>query len=856
MKKNLKKGMVKRIEREELVIIILGPINKDSGNHMEKKVSLHCVKPTEGFEAEVFEFMRDKIVGKEIEFNDYDLGGRTAADVFVNGQNLAYLLARNGLVDYFQNGQKTSNYYQDIVEGDKEAEKDKKGKYFEEEIEKDGKKKKKKKQKLPTLESLIGTEINAWIEEVNYKLDFKMYVKELDDYVDCVFLGVMIPVVGKEHMQSFRNFCSKNVLQRLRKFKLKQSPNADGVLVYSLVELHVSEDESLMKKLFTNAFCKLEKEAQTKLDLTELLSLRSLQDQGINSGKGIWKDYKGKLPISDPKKSESASEFAKLLQNPEFEAVVVAVHSGDTLTIETESGIQYRVNFTNLKAKTMGNHTKNEDPLPWAFEAKEMLRKKIIGKKVKVKVDNVRNVVTEERTFDVINVTLFYENSPVALELVEKGLVSLVPPKFTETSSSALVLYSEAFSKAQIGRKGLHSDLNPIRKYWDLSKPELRKKAKNEMSLENYKDLNEGVVENVISPVRFKVRFDEQNCYFILSLNSVKGVPNNVNNKTEEKWANEALDFAKKAATQRDVKFLIEQVDKNGVAHGSLFIGKENFALNLLKRGLVYVESSFKSSKFVSEYEAAEVTAKSTKKGIWGDSELNLDKVRQNEEEDNEEESEEIKTVALSEFFSARDFFLQDFASESFQRVNKSLKKIGSSGVQLKEPILIGTIAVGPCDGELNRCKIIKKRKDDYEVEYIDYGNTGYLKLNELKQCPNDIQKVPAQAFNARLDYIFVPPEGTSHIGKVNKYMEKLGANAKLKCRVTRRANGFTYCVLWTANTDTDLKKSLNYAIVKEGFAVVENGVKESVAKIFEVAGQIGSDKNPELISFMNNMDD
>ena len=850
LKKNLKKGFVKKIEREEFVVVILGPLNKTTGICMEKKVALHCVAPVEDLENEAFEFIREKIVGKEIEFNDYDLGEKMAADIFVDGKNLAHLLVSQGLGRYFQAGQKTSIYYDDLVQADQDARVQKKGQYAETDIENKDKKKKKKTKK-PTLESVLGTEVTGWIEEVNFKLDFQVYIREIDEIIQASFAGVSIPVIGKEHMATFRNFCGKNVLQRLRKFKLKQLADVSGTTALFLVELGLTDQDSVLKGLFTKGFARLDKEASSKLELVEMLCLKSLQDEGMIHGKGIWKDYKGKMPMTE-KKADTNPDLAKLLASPEFEAVVVAVHSGDTFTVETPKQQPYRISFSNLKAKSMGNPVKGEDSQPWAFEAKEALRKKIIGKTVRVKLDNIRNVVTEERTFDVITGTLYLDNQPVALELIEKGLLGLVPPRLTDPASAAIVVYSEAAKKAETLKKGIHSDQKPLRRFWDLSRPENRKKAKTEFSLESHKDVCAGVVENVISATRFKIRFDQENCYFILSLNSIKGVPNNVNNKTEEKWANEALELSKKMASQRDVKFQIEQVDKNGVAHGNIVIGKENMSVTLLKKGLVFVEKSFRYSKYLDEYQAYQDAAKESKKGIWGDNELNLAKLA------NEEETiqGETKTVVLSEFFSANDFFLQENNSENFSKIEKTIKK-GSSGFSaLKEPILAGTIALGQFEGDLNRCKILHKRKEEYEVEFIDYGNSGWLKASDLKQCPNELQKIPAQAFNARLDFVLTPPSKSLYIKQTNRFFEKLGVNAKLKCRITRKNDGMSYCLLWVGNAEEELGKSVNYTLVKEGLAILDANIDEGNLKIWEEAGQIGGEKNPDLISFMNNIDE
>lgn len=839
---------MKKVERDGCKLVVLGPLNKNTGLYLEKTVSLHCVEPAAGWEREAFDYLRHLVVGREVEFNDYDLGDKVAADVFVDKRNVAGMMAQEGLVKYFQAGQKTSSFYSDLEEGDLRAQKEGKGQYRE--MTDDEIKKRKRKQKRPDLESLLGKEVGGWVEELNFKLDFQVYIVELDDVVQASFAGVSLPVINKEHVTHLRNFCSKHIYQRLRPLRLKQvTDESTGETQILITELNNNDEDSILRNLFLNGYCRLEKEANGKLELVEMMALRSLQDQGMHSGKGLWKDYKGKLPQSE-KRTDANSELTKLLKQPEFEAKVIAVHSGDSVTIQTLNGQSIRVNFTNLKARSMGNPARDEASQPWAFEAKEHLRKKVIGKTVSVRIDNVRNVVTEDRTFDVINATLSLEGAPVALEMVEKGLLALAPPRSSDPASAALVSYSEAARKAELSKKGIHSAVQPNRSFWDLSKPELRKKAKSEFALENHKDLNNGVVENVIAATRFKVRFDQENCYFVLSLNSVKGVPNNVNDEVEERWANEALDFSKSIATQRDVKFEIEQVDKNGVAHGSLFIGKDNVGVLLLRRGLAFVEKGFRHSKNIDELLRVQEEARASKKGIWGDKSLNLAAVGVEEED---RPKGELKHVVLSEFFGANDFYLQESASEEFSKVTRVLSKAAASAPLLKEPLLPGTIGIGNFEGEFNRIKVIRKKKDDYEVEFIDYGNTGTLRISELRQCPTEIAKLRPLAFNARLDFVQVPPTNSSYSRLTDRFFEKLGVNAKLKCQETRREGQIVYVILWPASvSDEDLHKSLNYAIIRDGLAVLG---QNSDNPIWEEAAQKGAEKNPELLSFMNNMD-
>ncbi len=64
--------------------------------------------------------------------------------------------------------------------------------------------------------------------------------------------------------------------------------------------------------------------------------------------------------------------------NPEFPGVVVEVHSGDSLSIKNlQNNNVARYFLANLRAPMC---QRKEDPgKPWGFEAKEFLRKLLIG---------------------------------------------------------------------------------------------------------------------------------------------------------------------------------------------------------------------------------------------------------------------------------------------------------------------------------------------------------------------------------------------------------------------------------------------------------------------------------------------
>jgi len=94
--------------------------------------------------------------------------------------------------------------------------------------------------------------------------------------------------------------------------------------------------------------------------------------------------------------------------------------------IDLETNEATRVYLSNVKAPIQAK--------PFAFEAKESLRKKTIGKKVKVEIEFSKNIpikkengTTEDRNF--VFASIFEGGKNIAVQLLEEGYVSLQLPR-------------------------------------------------------------------------------------------------------------------------------------------------------------------------------------------------------------------------------------------------------------------------------------------------------------------------------------------------------------------------------------------------------------------------------------------
>jgi endonuclease YncB( thermonuclease family) len=93
------------------------------------------------------------------------------------------------------------------------------------------------------------------------------------------------------------------------------------------------------------------------------MELKAVAQVALQEGKGLWKEQK-------VVKSET-------LNSKSYMATVSEVNSGDSLTVHnTEKNEFVRIYLPNLRSPTNAQ--------PFAYEAKELLRRRVIGQRVRV----------------------------------------------------------------------------------------------------------------------------------------------------------------------------------------------------------------------------------------------------------------------------------------------------------------------------------------------------------------------------------------------------------------------------------------------------------------------------------------
>lgn len=459
----------------------------------------------------------------------------------------------------------------------------------------------------------------------------------------------------------------------------------------------------------------------------------------------------------------------------EQEAVVSRVFSADTLYIRDKDGHEKRINLSSIR------QPKPSDPKqsPFQAEAKEFLRKKLIGKHVKVVIDGKRPGTDGYDEREMGTVTQGGKN--VALLLAEAGYASVVRHRMDDADRSPI--YDEllaAEEAAQAEKKGMWA-AKPQKQVQYVDYSESLEKAKRQLTMLSNKKKVPCVVDFVKSGSRFTVLVPRENAKLTFVLGGIRA-PRSARGPqdTGEPFGQEAHDFAVKRCMQRDAEIDVHDTDKQGGFIGDIYINRESFAKTLVEAGLASVHHySAEKSGNANELLAAEKKAKEARRGLWHDWDPS-----QEAAEDGDDYVEtsggangasngdapipkrmvDYKDVNVTYIDPATGRLKVQIKGDgqvnlqSLMNEFKSFHISPSNSQALKDPPRAGDIVSAKFteDGIWYRARVRRndREKKTSEVVYIDYGNSEHQPwsaLRPLDQAKFGPQRLKGQALDAAL---------------------------------------------------------------------------------------------------------
>ncbi|CAI4210802.1 unnamed protein product, partial [Parascedosporium putredinis] len=401
-----------------------------------------------------------------------------------------------------------------------------------------------------------------------------------------------------------------------------------------------------------------------------------------------------------------------------LDMIVSKVISADTIIVRNKAGdVEKRISLSSIR----GPRTNEQSEAPFREEAKEFVRKRLIGKHVSMSVDGSKPATDGFEARDVATVTEKGKN--IGLAVVQEGWASVIRHRKDDTDRAAN--YDEllaAQETAKTEKKGMWSG-KPSR----LS----------------------SIVDFCKSGSRFTILIPRESIKITMVLGGIRAprAPRLPNDKGDP-FGQEALDLANRRCNQRDCEIDITDIDKVGGFIGALYINRENFAKVLVEEELF----------------AAEKKAKEARSGMWHDWDPS--------QEEGEEEPAPVETSSGSvDAGSKKPTDYRDVVITSIDDNGKlKLQEIGQGTAALET--LMSAFKKFHLDSKNNAPSRTPPRPETMgakiaEVVYIDYGNTEkipWANLRPLSQPEFNTQKLKPQAVDASLFDFVDAKENISYV--------------------------------------------------------------------------------------------
>ncbi|KAJ7703098.1 hypothetical protein B0H17DRAFT_1157205 [Mycena rosella] len=502
-----------------------------------------------------------------------------------------------------------------------------------------------------------------------------------------------------------------------------------------------------------------------------------------------------------------------------FDATVIRVWSGDQISVvEKETGKERRLQLSS----TRGPKLSDPKQAQYAQDAREFLRKKLIGKHVKVTIDFIRPREGDFEERECATIRYGGQNSNIAEQLIEKGLAGLVRHKRDDEDRASDYDKLMAVEQAAVtDARGIHSgkDVPPPKQPLNISETTSRATQ----FLNSFKRLGRipAVVEYVAAGSRFKLLLPKDNQTLTLVLGGIRA-PRTARNASEksEPYGTEASEFASRRYMQRDVEFEVDTIDKSGGFIGSLYLNKtDNAAVTLVKEGLATVHSfSADGLGWARQLYDAE---------IWKEYDEEAEKAEAPAEAVAGPLKTEYIDVIISDVRTANGlgFSVQILNTEGIAALEKLMRDFSlhhrspSAAPPNFTPKAGDLVSAKFTDGAWYRAKIRG------EVTFYDYGNQDTVAFSNIRPLDPKFRSLPGQAHEARLSFVkLVGPESEYYPEAIERF-RSLCEGRKLVANIDHKEGSLLHLRLMDPLDPTaaeDPLACINADLLHDGVAAID----------------------------------
>ena len=533
-------------------------------------------------------------------------------------------------------------------------------------------------------------------------------------------------------------------------------------------------------------------------------ALRAAERAARDRQLGVWKGFQ-------PTKTSVES----------FSGKCIEVISGDMITVldDTTRTVK-RISLASTRATRPDRPGRDRSVITTgpAADAKEALRKKLIGRRVNVKIEYTRppsdeSARKESMVFATVGREGDKKHSDVALPMISNGLLSVVRHRGEEDRATNYEEYLERQTEAMEAKRGIHGDPRSTTvRINNLTGPDAKRRSRDILAGLQRNGPHKGMIEYVSSASRYRVFLPSESMLITLALRAVRCPASTrrsyapdgsiLEEVPGEEHGDVAADFARESFMQREVEVDVANVDRVGAFLGNFKVmsasgGKTDASAMLLTEGHGYIHESFDPSRDTSgsRYIAIEKAAKEAKKGVWA---TYVEPSTEDTSASQQRGAQPTTFVAVvceigfggRIFVHNRDTYKTALASVEDGLGKMSLDSAAETPLAGLRPGLL-VAAKFSADNQWYRAKILFVHKDTggVDVRFIDYGNEERVDAKDIRRLSSAATFINAApiAVEVGLGNIIVPDKDDVCGVPAGEYLRELVFNKDITVSMTGR---------------------------------------------------------------------
>ncbi|KAM9953356.1 hypothetical protein ACTFIR_008422 [Dictyostelium discoideum] len=686
---------------------------------------------------------------------------------------------------------------------------------------------------------LKGKQLTAVIEQVRNAASYRVTITPSFHTFLIQLSGVQCPGYKKDNNNQMQpepfaleaeSFISKNLLHRDVQLTLDtfdKQGNLFGTIKCA--------DRDVACELLKNGLGTYVPWSGATRSAPDQMLLKQAEETAKGQGIRVW--YQSPSSSSSSSSTPSSSSSSSNEPYPkEIDGKVIDIGNNGTVGILSENDRkEYKVTLASIRVPNFTKPSEKEDKDSkferyYAYEAKEWLRKRLIGQKVIAKLEFIRPAIASSNLPEKPYYSVFLGKGNVSLGLVEAGLARLTEHKGADNRAIDYEALITAENKAKKKHSGLYSnkDSAPSFNVNDVSSEDKNLKAKAQKLLPHIRGIVlPAVVDYVFSAQRVKLFIEKESCMINFTMSGVRAPRRDEN----EELSNQALGFSREHLHQHDVHIQIEDIDKGGNFIGTLMVGNKNFALSLVEMGFASIYDPMNRLNDYQRFEDAENKAKSSRLNLWKNYDPEEEQRVANQKAAAEEERKQQQKAETGEAYiravvSPTEVYLQ-FANNKTKDIESQL---ASLEINNEDSTIVAMPKVGDIvkfksqhDKKWHRSKITSIADGKINVNLIDLGERESFPQSQsstlIRNINHKLQSLPSLVTLVKLASCKNPSNDDIYNDAMD-FMEKEFLDLKVGVNIIRDIEGTQHVLL------SDNAGIINGELVRNGLVSVDRSTK------------------------------